>query len=100
MWEGTPLAPLQARLPARAFGIYGRKGDIKPGFDADLVIVDPQKEWEITSDSLLYVNKISAFVGMKGKGQPVCTLIRGNVVAEDGKITAEKGVGELIRRLH
>jgi len=36
---------------------------------------------------------------MKGKGLPVCTMIRGNVVAEDGKITAEKGVGELIRRL-
>lgn len=48
--------------PAKAFGIYGRKGDIKPGFDADLLIVDPEKEWEITSDSLLYVNKISAFV--------------------------------------
>ncbi|MFR9063690.1 MAG: amidohydrolase family protein [[Clostridium] scindens] len=85
--------------PAKAFGIYGRKGDIKPGFDADFVIVDPNKEWEITSESLLYVNKISAFVGMKGKGLPVCTIIRGNVVAEDGKITAEKGVGTLIRRL-
>ena len=93
------LANAMAVQPAKAFGIYGRKGDIKPGFDADLVIVDPQKEWEITSESLLYVNKISAFVGMKGKGLPVCTIIRGNVVAEDGKITAEKGVGTLIRRL-
>ena len=52
-----------------------------------------------TSESLLYVNKISAFVGMKGRGLPVCTIIRGNVVAEDGKITAEKGVGTLVRRL-
>ena len=41
----------------------------------------------------------SAFVGMKGRGLPVCTIIRGNVVAEDGKITAEKGVGTLVRRL-
>ena len=68
-------------------------------FDADLVILDPEKEWEITGESLLYVNKISAFVGMKGKGLPVCTIIRGNVVAEDGRITAEKGVGTLVRRL-
>ena len=93
------LAKAMAVQPAKAFGIYGRKGDIKPGFDAYFVIVDPNKEWEITSESLLYVNKISAFVGMKGKGLPVCTIIRGNVVAEDGKITAEKGVGTLIRRL-
>ena len=47
------------------------------------MIIDPEKEWEITSESLLYVNKISAFVGMKGRGLPVCTIIRGNVVAED-----------------
>ena len=42
---------------------------------------------------------IHIFVGMKGRGLPVCTIIRGNVVAEDGKITAEKGVGTLVRRL-
>ena len=93
------LARAMALNPAKAFGIYGKKGDILPGFDADLVIIDPEKEWEITSESLLYVNKISAFVGMKGRGLPVCTIIRGNVVAEDGKITAEKGVGTLVRRL-
>lgn len=93
------LANSMAVLPAKAFGIYGKKGDIKPGFDADLVIVDPEKEWEITSESLLYVNKISAFVGMKGKGFPVVTMIRGAVVAEDGKLTGEKGFGSLVKKL-
>lgn len=95
----TVLANAMSVLPAKAFGIYGRKGDIKVGFDADLLVVDPEKEWEITGDSLLYVNKISAFVGMKGKGLPVLTMIRGNVVAEDGKVVAEKGVGTLIKKL-
>ena len=94
------LANSMAVLPAKAFGIYGRKGDIKPGVDAALVIIDPEKEWEITSESLLYVNKISAFVGMKGKGFPVLTMIRGNVVAEDGKITGEKGCGCLITKIN
>ena len=96
---GREVKPVSAVQPAKAFGIYGRKGDIKPGFDADLLIVDPEKEWEITSDSLLYVNKISAFVGMKGKGLPIMTMIRGNVVAEDGKIVAEKGVGTFIEKI-
>lgn len=93
------LANAMAVQPAKAFGIYGKKGDIRPGFDADLVIIDPEKEWEITEDSLLYVNRISAFVGMKGKGFPVVTMIRGSVVAEDGKLTGEKGYGNLVKKL-
>ena len=95
----TVLANAMAKLPAKTFGIYGKKGDIAPGFDADLVIVDPDKEWEITAESLLYVNKISAFVGMKGKGLPVCTIVRGSVVAENGAIVGEKGHGNLVKKL-
>jgi allantoinase len=93
------LANTMAKKPAEAFGIYGKKGDIRTGFDADLIIVDADKEWEITEDSLLYVNKISAFVGMKGKGLPVCTIVRGEVVAENGKVVGEKGFGNLVKKL-
>ncbi|WP_026890335.1 allantoinase AllB [Lacrimispora aerotolerans] len=93
------LANAMAKKPAKAFGIYGKKGDIRTGFDADFIIVDANKEWEITEDSLLYVNKISAFVGMKGKGLPVCTIVRGEVVAEDGKVVGEKGFGNLVKKL-
>lgn len=95
----TVLANAMAKKPAEAFGIYGKKGDIRTGFDADFIIVDADKEWEITEDSLLYVNKISAFVGMKGKGLPVCTIVRGEVVAEDGKVVGEKGFGNLVKKL-
>lgn len=93
------LANAMAKQPARAFGIYGKKGDIKVGFDADLLIVDPDKEWEITGDSLLYVNKISAFVGMKGKGLPVYTILRGRTIARDGRVVGEKGGGKLVKKL-
>lgn len=93
------LANAMAKKPAEAFGIYGKKGDIRTGFDADFIIVNADKEWEITEDSLLYVNKISAFVGMKGKGLPVCTIVRGEVVAEDGKVVGEKGFGNLVKKL-
>ena len=93
------LANAMAKQPAIAFGIYGKKGDIRPGFDADLLIIDPDKEWEITEDSLYYVNKVSAFVGMKGKGLPVVTILRGEVMAEDGKLVGEKGFGELVKRI-
>jgi len=93
------LANAMAKKPAEAFGIYGKKGDIRTGFDADFIIVDADKDWEITEESLLYVNKISAFVGMKGKGLPVCTIVRGEVIAEDGKVVGEKGYGTLVKKL-
>ena len=96
----SKLANVMSIQPAKAFGIYGKKGDIRIGFDADLLIVDPQKEWEITEESLLYVNKMSAFAGMKGKGIPVMTIIRGKVIAQDGKIVGNKGYGKLIKRIH
>lgn len=95
----TVLAKAMAEQPAKAFGIYGKKGAIEIGFDADLVILDPEKEWKITSESLKYVNKISAFVGMKGKGLPICTMVRGNIVAKDGNVVVEKGYGQLVKKL-
>ena len=95
----STLAKVMAENPAKTFGIYGKKGALKPGFDADIILIDPEKEWEITSDSLKYVNKISAFVGMKGKGLPVCTIVRGEVVAQDGEIIDTKGYGKLVKKI-
>lgn len=97
-YNPTLLTRSLSEGPAKAFGIYGKKGAIEVGFDADLVILDPEKEWEITPDSLYYVNKISAFVGLKGKGLPVCTLVRGQVVAKDGQVVGQKGFGELVKK--
>lgn len=94
------LARAMAELPAKAFGIYGKKGGIQVGFDADLVIVDPDREWEITEESLEYVNKISAFVGKTGQGLPVLTMVRGQIVAENGRVVGAPGQGELVVRLH
>ncbi|MGC7873469.1 allantoinase AllB [Desulfosporosinus sp. SYSU MS00001] len=98
-YNPTLLARSLSEGPAKVCGIFGKKGAIEVGFDADLVILDPEKEWEITPESLYYVNKISAFVGLKGKGLPVCTVVRGQVVAKDGKIVGQKGFGEFVSKL-
>ena len=84
---------------ARTFGIYGRKGALEVGFDADIVILDPDREWEITPESLFYLNPISAFVGLKGKGLAVTTIVRGTVVFDEGERKAEFGQGELIKKI-
>jgi len=98
-YSPTLLARVLSEGPAKAFGIYGRKGAIEVGFDADLVILDPEQKWEITPESLYYVNKISAFVGLKGQGLPVCTLVRGQVVAQDGRLVGQKGFGQLVTKI-
>ncbi len=92
------LAKNMAELPAKAFGIYGKKGEIKEGFDADILIVDPEKPWKITEDSLLYVNKLSAFVGMEGMGMPVMTMLRGQIIAENGNLCSEKARGRFVAK--
>lgn len=97
-YSPTILARTLSEGPAKAFRLYGRKGAIEVGFDADIVILDPEKEWEITPESLKYVNKISAFVGLKGKGLPVCTILRGEVVAEENNVIGKNGYGQLIRK--
>lgn len=86
--------------PAKAFGIYGKKGAVSVGFDADIVVLDPEKEWVITPESLLYLNQISAFNGLSGTGYPELTMVRGEVVAENGKLTGKKGFGQLVRRIN
>ncbi|MDR1978450.1 MAG: allantoinase AllB [Synergistaceae bacterium] len=101
----TLLSRRLSEGPARVFGLYGRKGALEVGFDADLVVFDPQREWEITPDSLLYLNPISAFVGLKGKGLPVSTFVRGEIVCRNEEGRSERpekisqfGCGGLERR--
>lgn len=69
-----------AANPAKIFGLYGQKGALRPGFDADIMIFDPKLEWTITEDSLFYKNKISAFIGLSGQGAVKETLVRGSTV--------------------
>lgn len=80
---------------ADAFSLSPRKGRLDIGADADLVVLDPEAPWTITPDSLQYLNTISAFVGLSGKGMPVCTVVRGTIVARDGTIV-RNGHGQLI----
>lgn len=92
------LVHMTSANPARLFGLYPQKGAIQPGSDADLVIVDLDKDWTLDSNQLFYKNKHSAYVGCLFKGQVVRTLVRGRTVFADGEIKAQAGYGQLLRR--
>ncbi len=101
--RGLPLPALARMLsynPARLFGLYPQKGAIQPGADADLVVVDLDKEWTLPAEQLFYKNKFSAYVGSTFKGRVERTLVRGKTVYQDGQIMAQPGYGKLLRRAH
>ena len=77
---------LACENPAKAFGLYPRKGVIQTGSDADLTIVDMKKEMVIQSEKLHSKTKITPFEGWKVKGMPIFTIVGGNVVMEKGEI--------------
>jgi len=96
----TTLVRLLSGNPARLYGLDDQKGAIREGLDADLIVVDLEREWTLTEDQLFYKNKHSAYVGYPFKGQVVQTLVRGKTVYQDGKIVADPGYGKLLRRNH
>lgn len=55
---------------ARALGIYPQKGAIVQGADADLVIIDPQKEMTINADNLNTQSDFCIYEGWKEKVYP------------------------------
>ena len=84
--------------PAKAFGIYPKKGALLPGSDADLVLVDPRKQVVMSPELLKAPTDYIRFDGMPLTGWPVVTIVGGHIVMEEGNIIESPGVGRYIRR--
>ena len=82
--------------PARIFGLLPRKGSISVGSDADLVVIDLNRESVVNESSLYSASGFSPFAGWKLKGWPILVMLRGKVVAENGKVTGKPGFGRYI----
>jgi dihydroorotase len=66
--------------PARIVGIP--KGTLKTGADADITLIDPEKEWVIDPVQFKSKSRNCPFAGRKVKGKTVKTLIAGRIVTE------------------
>lgn len=80
---------------AKLLGLYPRKGAIAAGSDADLVLVELEKEVRLRPN-LLKLDWV-LHDGWDFKGWPVMTMVRGQVVMEDGEIVAQPGAGRYVR---
>jgi len=84
--------------PARLFGLR-RKGHIAPGFDADLVIFDPNRELTVRAGQTLHERvDWSPYEGLRVRGWPRDVLSRGQVIVQDGRFVGPPGWGRYVSR--
>jgi allantoinase len=94
------LAQLVSTRPAKRLGIWPRKGEIRAGGDADLVLVDLDREWTFAKEQLETKSGISPYVGRRFKGRIARTILRGRTVYVDGKVTGNPGDGWFVQRVN
>jgi len=92
------IQKLMSENAAKRYGLYPQKGIIKIGSDADLTVIDLEKEWVINPSGLESKGKYSPFFGKRIKGKVYMTMVRGEVVyREDKGIIGTKGYGKLTK---
>jgi len=74
-----------------------RWGAIQVGSDADMVIIDLDKETTIRNEEQETKCGWTPYDGYKVKGVPSLSILRGQVIMENGKVVGRKGYGEYIR---
>jgi dihydroorotase/allantoinase len=93
------LSAFSAECPAKIYGIYPKKGVIAVGSDADMVIVDMSKHVKITNDDQITACGWTPYDGMRVRGWPIMSIIRGKIVMENNEVLSTEGSGLFIPRL-
>jgi allantoinase len=79
------VAELTSWNPAQRFGLL-RKGDIAPGFDADLVLLDPERSFVVRAAESESGQGYTPFEGLQLSGKVMATYLRGDCIYTDGKV--------------
>jgi allantoinase len=74
--------------PARLAGLSHRKGALKPGYDADLVVWRPEETFRVEPSQLLHRHKLTPYAGAELRGVVEATFVRGHPVYERGETSA------------
>lgn len=90
---------LTSTTPARMFGLYGTKGVIAPGADADVVVYDPNGHTSIGYGKTHHMNMDhSAWEGFEIDGHVDVVISRGEVLVSDGEYHGRAGHGRYLKR--
>ena len=85
--------------PAKAFGLYPRKGSIRVGADADLLLVDLEREWTVEASKMETMARDTAKVyeGWRLPGYLDSVWLRGTRIVRDGRVDASGKEGKYLR---
>ena len=98
--RGVPLEkliPMLTQKPAEFLGLESRKGFLKKGYDADIVIWDDTVEYILTEEIINHRHKATPYLGQKLKGRVTDTFVNGSHVVQASKCI-NKNKGKLLER--
>ena len=91
------MCEVLAENPARLYGLYPRKGVLAEGSDADLVILDPAGKKTVTVSEQVSRCDYAPLEGMELTGTIDAVYLRGEKVAENGRVILENR-GQYLKR--
>lgn len=92
------MVAVTSEQPARLFGMYPRKGALRPGSDADLIVLDPNGSTKLDTRSMHSQIDYSLYQDFTVPGRIAATLARGEWVARDREFVSNKGRGRFVAR--
>jgi dihydropyrimidinase len=106
VWEGVTAGRITvadwvrlcAESPARLFGLWPRKGNLRAGSDADVVVWDPERRQSLSATALHMAVDHSPYEAMTVTGWPRLVFSHGRLVADDGEFVGEPSHGRFLTR--
>jgi allantoinase len=101
--RGLPFERLvhwMSEAPALLAGLDARKGRIAPGYDADLVIFDPDDTFTVRADALLHRHPVTPYLGARLRGAVHATYVRGTLAYDWRTGPAATPRGQLLLHTH
>ncbi|XP_023665894.1 allantoinase, mitochondrial isoform X2 [Paramormyrops kingsleyae] len=83
------MVRLLCQKPAELCCLDNQKGSLSPGHDADLVIWDPDDEFEVKDANIFHKNKLTPYLGCKLRGVVYATVVRGKIVYSQGSFSPQ-----------
>ena len=90
------LVEVGAENPARIFGLWGRKGSVAEGFDADVGVWDPGARRRVSVKTQAVGTDYNPYEGMEVVGAPEVVTVRGEVMVRGGRFVGTPGRGRLL----
>lgn len=84
--------------PANLAGLDGRKGAIAPGYDADLVVWNPEANFTVSREMILHRHGVTPYLGHSLDGVVEMTILRGKTIYERGHLADVPSGQPLLRR--